>query len=478
VVGDLFVNDKKAFKFMLEMDTVRGPHSTGIAHITDDFPKNVSIIKDVGTPWDMIGKHTKEFFNHDKDFGHIHGNSIALMGHNRWATVGKVSPDNAHPFLCGNIVGAQNGTIPREYREKLDDWEFYDTDTEALFANINEYGVENVIPNMSGAWALTWYDKKEDTFNVLRNDERPLVYAWKKGGKVLYYASEAWMIYAATEKYNIEIENDLCYHFDENRHYSWKLGKANGFKRDVETSRILKGFVEPPKPVRAVDYSKYYGGSYQHSAQSSASVFTGGASTKPLNFQDYTGFSKISYWVKKVGEEIEFTVANCIAVDDQKKRYVPGYTMNGFKSIRIYLSDRINEAHVLNDQNVYSYSAKIRKVKASRSGVGFYILLDLNSIEAATYRTKVDNTSIVDDVIPWTDDLFNSSDTQFIANGKIVPPDDYDRKVGLGCAWCTHIPSREDAPHLHWFNDADFLCADCASNPEVLQYIPELIKAS
>jgi hypothetical protein len=457
VIGDLFVADRKAFKFMLELDTVRGPHSTGIARITADFPKKVEICKDVGTPWDLQRLNQEEFFNHEKETGHIHGNLIGLMGHNRWATVGKVTPDNAHPFLAGKIVGAQNGTLPHYQRTKLDDWEMFDTDTEALIHNIDKHGAEAVIPRIDGAWALTWYNKEDDTFNILRNVERPLVYAWKKGGKVLYYASEAWMIYAATEKFNIDIENDQVYKFEKDFLYSWKLGTCAQFSKAVGTSKPLKGYVTPP-----VDYSKWK----TSTAASSANVFTGGGSFTG-NFSDqHSEWSKISYWFKKIGQEVEFTPLICLRTDDQKKQYLPCLTRNGHQNVRIY-TEGLSAAHtmLLEDFNIQSLSAKIRKVKAQKGG-GFYLLIDKDTLTPVEVKKAAQS------------DLFTSSDTMMIANGKVIEPDEYDRKVAVGCAWCTHTPSREDAGHLHWFNETDFLCADCAVNEEVLQYIPELVKVS
>ena len=35
----------------------------------------------------------------------------AIIGHNRSATIGNITKDNAHPFRKGDLVGVHNGTI-------------------------------------------------------------------------------------------------------------------------------------------------------------------------------------------------------------------------------------------------------------------------------------------------------------------------------------------------------------------------------
>lgn len=94
---------------MLKLDTTRGKHSTGVARVpwNSDKRKDVEIVKSVGTPWDLIDRKPREYYNdyHGTPGPYIQGNYIALMGHNRWATVGEIIDENAHPFEAGKIVG-------------------------------------------------------------------------------------------------------------------------------------------------------------------------------------------------------------------------------------------------------------------------------------------------------------------------------------------------------------------------------------
>ena len=105
MIGSLGANEEKAFKFLLELDTTRGPHSTGVfigVRTPTQFMTN-KLIKSLGTPWDLYNKPEWKTA--------LHGMNKVLIGHNRYATRGAVSELNAHPFEFGRVVGAHNGTI-------------------------------------------------------------------------------------------------------------------------------------------------------------------------------------------------------------------------------------------------------------------------------------------------------------------------------------------------------------------------------
>src|SRR5690606_18964818 len=96
-----------------------------------------------------------------------------------------------------------------------------------------------VIPKITGAWALMWYNRDEDSFNILRNKERPLHFAWKKNKKVLYIASESWMLYAAFDKLDIDVyeddKGDCVWQFLSDTHYRIPFPK-NGAEFHKDTA--------------------------------------------------------------------------------------------------------------------------------------------------------------------------------------------------------------------------------------------------
>jgi len=79
----------------------RGTDSTGLACIS---AKKQTIYK---KPWDA-GKF------YDRKARVISSNDImspVLLGHNRFATHGKVNKLNSHPFKCDNVIGIHNGVL-------------------------------------------------------------------------------------------------------------------------------------------------------------------------------------------------------------------------------------------------------------------------------------------------------------------------------------------------------------------------------
>ena len=141
--------------------------------------------------------------------------SQVFLGHNRAATVGKVSGLNAHPFQFGDIIGAHNGTLLQSDWTALDKetGATTDVDSAALYNAINELGVDKAIPMIHegntaqrGAWALTWFDACEEKLYFLKNKHRPLWYAYNKELTKIIWASEYWMIQAAVDSSKADYE--------------------------------------------------------------------------------------------------------------------------------------------------------------------------------------------------------------------------------------------------------------------------------
>lgn len=198
----------KVFKDMLRVDVVRGPHSTGIA--TVNFNGDVKSVKKVLLPDDLLSlQQTKDMINE---------NNKVLLGHNRWATMGGIDNNSAHPFHLDDLVGAHNGTLkgkwrlPKEYDAKVD--------SEHLYRTIEGEGVDKAWELTDGAAALTWYDIKTKKLHFLRNNERTFFYAFTEDNKNLLWASEAWMISCCAARHGVKLgkieatELNTLYSFD------------------------------------------------------------------------------------------------------------------------------------------------------------------------------------------------------------------------------------------------------------------------
>ena len=217
------MKDEKVFKDLLWFSAVRGMDSTGVggvSRIVKDGTRDIRLAKETGPPWYLFD--TKQF---DKV---MYGNNQVLMGHNRFKTTGEVNRKNAHPFLFEDILGAHNGTIDYQNKNRLERGGEFRTDSEAIFNNIQVHGIEDTIGRIekSEAYSLTWYDARDNTINFLRNEHRPLYFIYSKSMKSLYWASEYELLMPALWRQGIELVPKAVT-TNPDTHYSWVLPESS-----------------------------------------------------------------------------------------------------------------------------------------------------------------------------------------------------------------------------------------------------------
>ena len=243
IVGDLEYKDEATMKRLLLLDWFRGTDSTGFTSVhrhTGEFRTS------------KLPSHPLDLFDMGRFKTALSGSSSKVfLGHNRAATRGVINTMNAHPFECGHIVGAHNGTLDLASTTRLEDAlnEKFGVDSHALFTAIERLGLEEAMAlceegtqSTTGAWSLAWYDNNEGTFNLLRNKHRPMWIAYSKDFKKLFYGSEYLMIDSALrlsvngyDMYQDEKGNQY-WATEPNIHYRWSI------------KDLLDGPKEKPKP--------------------------------------------------------------------------------------------------------------------------------------------------------------------------------------------------------------------------------------
>ena len=197
MAGNITRDMEQVFRTMLYVDVIRGEHSTGVAGV-NKYSGQVTVVKALGPPTGLYGL---DVFR--RDIANV--SNKVLIGHNRFATRGAISVDNAHPFRAGHITGAHNGTLTNKW--EFPDQQKYGTDSEALYNLIASEGVEKGVSSACGAYALTFYDAREETINLIRNDQRTLYYALTEKEDAIIWASEKWMIEVACKRHGVKLIN-------------------------------------------------------------------------------------------------------------------------------------------------------------------------------------------------------------------------------------------------------------------------------
>lgn len=196
--GNLNGTSKKIFEQLLQVDVIRGKHSTGV-------------FGDGGATYKKALSAT-EFLELSKAKSIINDSTSMLVGHNRHATVGAVNDVNAHPFTHGNITLVHNGTLTDQ--DLLPDSKDFLVDSENICHAVNKLGAKAAFERTEGAYACIWYDSEADTLSVVRNTERPLWYVQVQGGP-MYIGSEREMLLWILMKNKITFTGDYKDYFIE-----------------------------------------------------------------------------------------------------------------------------------------------------------------------------------------------------------------------------------------------------------------------
>lgn len=258
--SNMFQKHQAALAELLYLDTWRGHDSTGVAAIRKNG--DTATLKYTVPGYDFISLGAFR--------AHLHLTDNCWIGHNRYGTVGKNIKTNAHPFEVLDedgsciLVGAHNGTLRNKHQ--LKDADKFGTDSEALYNQIARTTVEETIPLLEGAWALTYFDHLQDELRFIRNKERTLFFCFEKGKKTLLWASEAWMLRIVCSRNDIEIENGDVFTCAEDTLYCFPC---------------------PSKINEEISYTKHGGlaGKAPAFFQASQQARTGGQTTPPQKAQ-------------------------------------------------------------------------------------------------------------------------------------------------------------------------------------------------
>ena len=417
------------FLDLLYVDQLRGEDSTGIGFVkpTGEF----SVIKETGTPAELLTLRGKELTPLGKE------KHIALIGHNRSATRGKITAENAHPFAFEHVVGAHNGTIPMWDLRELTNGKVHDVDSKILFDHINATNNLNDITRVTkGAMALTWWDRRTMTMNLFRNDQRPLFYGITKDGKNMMWASESWMIHALCFRNHIELEKVFTVTPDQ--HYVFETDEDGKIThKTTEVEKYQPVVFQNPRRTFLDDWDDF--------DQKRKGT---NASRTPLTGVLYNIVSIIpdvaKPWALAKAEKGDAEII--VYIDPAALKDVQNKIMGrGRKALYSCLWKDLKY-----NPNSKEWETNFNTLVWKRPGSRSVIIKD---------ATTKDTTEA--DTAPWFEPHMRLNQGA------------YFNRTQTGCTCCYTQPTWEQRNDLWWESKEDFFCKDCQS----LTYVQELISS-
>ena len=445
VAGEVGGKEEGVFKCLLEIDTIRGPHSTGILGV--DARGQTSVVKKVGTPWDLY-----EYKAFDEIF---RKRLTVLLGHNRRATKGKINSVNAHPFEHDHITGVHNGTLRNQ--SLLIDHQKFEVDSDNIFHSMSMIGVDDTVKSLCGAFALVWYDSEQETMNFVRNTERPLYICMSENRKTIFWASESWMLEVTLNIAGIK------------HHPIFEPASGVLMSYNIQMSYSPKELDNPK--VRDLELHKYVIAPKTYST--SGSTTTGGKAATGNVFDAAKG-NKEGTDAKKTGnvtvselimqERVEFFVSseNSTATG---QRYVQCFPTQDDCNVelRVYCEQDQKMWDWLVGGSCY-FEGKIRSFSSVAGNPDLsYAVIDP--------RTIAETTTEIGSDVPEDD-----PDCAIVYGGKVVNEEEFDLAVCGGCANCKQIAFIEDSDEIVWLDRFNFICQDCKELPVVQEFIEASLK--
>lgn len=506
-VGRLTDFELKFFANLGVLNTFRGKDSTGIF---DYIPFSEEEIKKKAQPtlywkdtvpsWEYTPDLVEQ--NLSKNGRWLKDRPELVVGHARSATKGAVLKKNAHPFSFKSLIGVHNGTINGPFNNSTK----FETDSEALYYNIAEVGLEEALKEAtksaySVAYALAYLDINAEILHLIRNKERPL--AILNTGTCGHFSSDPRDLHyiSPNSGFATSATVDWTKALDEGK-VSIPSGIIVNLPEDIlltcETGTGLKEFtvkkVEPPKKVytytgteHGPHFGRYRGGEgtppfTPGTAQNTANSNSGTVSANPpVN-------SNFFYMRFPVFERVSQPKADnlncCYAIE--LDGWVSPYYMKGLIFWRLMNKKEFAEKlrKTKSEYNNSYFAGRLEDAAMTRGDMKRINKGDFSWVEECRYKmfsqacvTRIQEVALkdwykakgleffnkfysvnrTDNIIPL---IRKDTDIVMYGNGLGVqftrPRAEYNEARACGCKLCTHTPLPLD--HLFWLNKDEFLC--------------------
>lgn len=480
---------RRSFFQNLVFDTVRGEDSTGIAIVKDIFSDKagmtVDIYKSLGTPSELFRTHPMA-----KQLSFAGGQ--IFMGHNRAATQGAVTVQNAHPFEFQNIIGMHNGTVAKWALYKFAGHKAYDVDSQIILNELETRSIKEVWADLDGAATLAWLDKRDKTLNFIRNHERPLWFTPSEDENSMFWSSEPMFARMGAIRSGIKLKDS--FEAKVNNHYQFKWNQEQ--QKIVLEVTPVDPFVAP-KPVYSTGYSTGYNQcGYKNTPYTPPrnNVFKGGSRSAKTGFANNfiiedvvcDDFNNLQGHMEFIGvmpsgKNIVISIPAALRTEKKKHelRSVLKKIMNRSpedgqyycaKITKSYRGDDIFQAHWEQCHWVPNHSG--RKIYVRDETTGGYKFMtqaeidqEYKRVQDALRKKEEIDLDFLDDVrptadylkttAPWYEPHLRLSEAAFLG------------RVHHGCADCRTDIEWKDKDDVLWLDKDTVVCADCKHKPWV-----------
>lgn len=402
-LGPIEIN---AFRNLLILNVFRGQDATGAVRV--NRKKQSNVLRAVVDSTQFVQTETA------KKWMSVSHDPILFMGHCRAATIGAITKKNTHPFSFPNTIGMMNGT----FRGDFENSGKYATDSEGIFANINEFGVQDGL-SKSMVWdpqyALSWVDKKEQSLNFIKNDKRPLCLTFINNRQALIWSSTMETLKTVVEFHNFTASgfsaSDKVKYFDlnENALFSIKLGSPAVSRSLIHVDVKKKVYFQP----------------------SSGSMYD----------DDYGSESYGNFWKKQ---------------QEKDKKHENGSYIKRLDGQ--YRTDAQEVQHV-EDAN-RARAALARRIRASKDTDNDHEdLTRLNWLEKKPPGVMTETDRFYDIAMAITGSASDDNKPKSASEMKY--------KLGRGCACCNKVVDWRDDVEVaaaRWWSRDAFACGDCYDN--------------
>lgn len=203
-----------------KLNVQRGADSTGVAWICSDA--SCVIKQAISSP--VFFNNLKQGKRNSFLNNYYKRDTLAILGHTRFATRGAVNNDNAHPFENDNLISTHNGVIYNFDALQTKFSTDYQVDSQIIGHLLAQKDVKMALKQLEGYFCVPYMDRKQPT--ILNVAVYNADFSYSIWHDQLYYSSDSAHLETALKLYGdraklfetVNGASDIIYKFEATDH--------------------------------------------------------------------------------------------------------------------------------------------------------------------------------------------------------------------------------------------------------------------